>query len=58
MKKILIISAIIWAAVILSASYLYKGTENYQTLFGILLVAAVLENGFIYNYMKKEKLKK
>ena len=58
MKKILIISAIIWAAVILSASYLYKGTENYQILFGILLVAAVLENGFIYNYMKKEKLKK
>jgi len=58
MKKILIISAIIWAAVILSVSYLYKGTENYQILFGILLVAAVLENGFIYNYMKKEKLKK
>ncbi|WP_193323693.1 hypothetical protein [Marinifilum sp. N1E240] len=58
MKKILIINAIIWAAVILSASYLYRGTENYQTLFGILLVAAALENGLIYNFLKKEKLKK
>jgi hypothetical protein len=55
MKNILIINAIIWAAVILLASYLYKDTENYKFLFGILLVGAGLTNAFIYNGQKKGK---
>jgi glucose-6-phosphate-specific signal transduction histidine kinase len=55
MKNFLILSAIIWAVVILAASYLMKDHENYQTLFGVLLVAAGLHNGIIYNLLKNEK---
>jgi glucose-6-phosphate-specific signal transduction histidine kinase len=55
MKNLLIISAIIWAIVILAASYLMKDHDNYQSLFGVLLVAAGLHNGIIYNALKKEK---
>ena len=54
MKNILIISAIIWAVVILLASYLYSGTENFKYLFGVLLVAAGLQNALIYNGLKKQ----
>ncbi|WP_445382654.1 hypothetical protein [Robiginitalea sp. IMCC43444] len=55
MKKLLILNALIWAAVILIASYLYKGTENYQFLFGTLVVAAILTNGFIYEILRSKK---
>lgn len=58
MKNLLIISAIIWAAVILLASYFCGDAENYQTLFGILIVAAGLHNSIIYNFLKKQKLEK
>ena len=58
MKNILIISAIIWAAVILSASYLYSDTANYKYLFGILIVAAGLQNAIIYNELKKQRMEK
>jgi hypothetical protein len=54
MKNVLIISAIIWAVVILLASYLCSDTENYKYLSGVLLVAAVLQNGLIYNALKKK----
>ena len=54
MKNILIISAIMWAVVVLLASYLYSDTENYKYLFGVLLVAAGLQNGLIYNALKKK----
>jgi len=54
MKKLLLINAVIWAVVILVASYLFKGTDDYALLFGILLVAAGLENAFICTIMKKE----
>ena len=54
MKNILIISAIIWAVVILFASYLYSDIENYKYLFGLLLVAAGLQNALIYNGLKKQ----
>lgn len=53
MKKILIINAVIWAVVILLAAYLFKGAENYEYLFGILLVAAGLQNAVIYEVLKK-----
>jgi hypothetical protein len=55
MKNLLIINAVIWAAVILLASYLLKDAENYKYLFSILLIAAGLQNGVIYNAMKKGK---
>lgn len=55
MGKILIINAIIWAAVILIASYLVKDHENYKYLFGVLILAAGLENGLIFSFFKKKK---
>jgi hypothetical protein len=54
MKNILILSALIWAAVILLASYFCSGTENYKYLFSVLLVAATLQNALIYNAQKKQ----
>lgn len=55
MRNLLIINALIWAAVILLASYLLKGVNNYEYLFNILLVAAGLQNAIIYNALKKGK---
>jgi len=55
MKNVLIINALIWAAVILIASYLFRDAENYKYLFGVLVVAAGLQNSIIYNARKKEK---
>jgi hypothetical protein len=57
MKSILI-NAVIWALVILLASYLYKDTENYKYLFGILIVAAGLQNAIFYNALKKDDRKR
>jgi len=55
MKNVLIINALIWAALILIASYLFRDAENYKYLFGVLVVAAGLQNSIIYNARKKEK---
>ena len=56
MKNVLILSAIIWAVVILLASYLYSDTENYEYLFGILIVGAGFHHTMIYNAQKKQSL--
>ncbi|WP_445385457.1 hypothetical protein ACT6NV_01175 [Robiginitalea sp. IMCC44478] len=55
MKKLIIVNALIWAAVIFIASYLYNGSENYQYLLGALAVGAILSNGFIYNLLQSKK---
>ena len=55
MKRLLIINAIIWAAVILIASYLCHDSENYKVLFGVLVVGAGLQNSLMYSYTKDRK---
>lgn len=55
MKKVLIINAIIWAIVIVTASYLTKDSENYKYLLGVLVVAFTLQNGFTYEILRKKK---
>lgn len=55
MNKILIMNAIIWAAVILAASYLFKDNDDYNYLLGILTVGFTLQNGFTYTILKKMK---
>ena len=55
MKNVLIVNAIIWASIILLASYLYKDTENYKYLFGALVVGAGFTNAIIYDALKKGK---
>ncbi len=54
MNKLLIISAIIWAALILLASYLFNDVENYKYMFGALVTAAGFQNALIYSIMKKK----
>ena len=57
MKKILITNAIIWAVVLILASLLFKDTENYKYLLGILVVGFTLQNGFTYEALRKNKHK-
>jgi hypothetical protein len=55
MKTVLIVNALVWAIVILLASYLYKETEGYKYLFGALVIGAGFTNAIIYSALKKEK---
>ena len=58
MKKLLIINAVIWAAVILLCSYWFSDTENYSYLFGTLIVAAGLQHSLTYDFIRKQGKKK
>lgn len=59
MKNILILNALIWAAVILLSSSLFRDTEAYSVLLGVLAVGFTLQNGFTYVALKKlEKIEK
>ncbi len=53
MKKLLIINALIWAVIIMIASWLYNGSAGYTYLLGALAVGFILQNGFTYTYFKK-----
>lgn len=55
MKKLILINAIIWAAIILLSAWLFKGDENYFYLFGALLVGAGLMNGLLSEHNRKSK---
>lgn len=57
-RYLIIINAIIWALVILLASYFVKEAENYKQLFSVLIVAAILQNGILLNAIKKGKSNK
>lgn len=53
MKSILILNALIWSAVILTAAWLYRDTPDFIYLLGALTVGFTLQNGYTYNYLKK-----
>ncbi len=55
MKKVLILNALIWAAVILLTSSLVGDHPKYQILIGVLAVGFTLQNGFTYAIMKDRK---
>ncbi|NNJ89506.1 MAG: hypothetical protein HKP53_08890 [Eudoraea sp.] len=52
MKKTLILNALIWAAVIITTSYILEDPEKSQTIIGIMAVAFALQNGFTYAFLK------
>ncbi len=54
MEKVLIKNVVIWAIVVILASYLYKDTEDDTSLFRALVVGAALINAVIYNALKKK----
>jgi hypothetical protein len=55
MKRLMIKNAILWATVILAASFLYHDSENYEVLFGVLVVSAGLQNSLMYRYTLNRK---
>jgi len=54
MKKMLILNALLWAAVILITSFLLGDHHNSQLIIGIMAVAFTLQNGFTYTFLKKK----
>ena len=55
MGKIIIINALIWAAVLLIASYFFKGHEYYDLFFGFWVVGFTVVNSFLSLRKRKEK---
>jgi general stress protein CsbA len=53
MGKIIIINALIWAAILLIASYFFKGHEYYDLFFGIWVIGFTLVNGFLSHTKQK-----
>ena len=54
MGKIIIINALIWAAVLLIASYFFKGHEYYDLFFGFWVVGFTVVNSFLSLRKRKE----
>ncbi len=58
MKKVLILNALIWAAVILITSSLVGNHENSQAIIGVIAVAFTVQNGFTYAFLKDKNAPK
>lgn len=58
MKRFTIINALIWAAVILSVSFLAKDLPNYKYFFLILVFASGVQMSLLNNLSAKEKQKR
>lgn len=54
MKKVLILNALVWAAVILITSSLMGDHENSETIIGVIAVAFAVQNGFTYAFLKQK----
>ncbi|MCW5519542.1 hypothetical protein J1N09_06810 [Aureitalea sp. L0-47] len=58
MKKLLLINAIVWAALILVAAFLFKDVPNYNYFFIGMVFAAGLMNSLIYTYSRPKRKSK
>jgi hypothetical protein len=57
MKKIIIINALIWAALLLGTAILFKGHANVEySFFGILITYSIIQ-GLLANFAKQNKEK-
>ena len=56
MKNLLLINAIVWAAILLLASWLFKEDPNYIYFFFVLVFAAGLMNALIHNAAKRKRI--
>ncbi|QQX77392.1 MULTISPECIES: hypothetical protein [Aequorivita] len=55
MKKIIIINALIWAALLIGTTLLFKGHANVEySFFGILLAYSIVQ-GLLVNFAKRNK---
>lgn len=55
MKKIIIINGLVWAALILINSYLFKDHENRNQMFIIMISGFTIMNSFLLHQTKKMK---
>jgi hypothetical protein len=54
MKKVLILNALIWGAVILITSSLVGNHEKSEAIIGVIVIAFALQNGFTYAFLKNK----
>jgi len=57
MKKIILINAIVWAALLLVGSYLFKGHENWNYFFMVVILGFITLNSVLALHQKKENKK-
>ncbi|CAM3513012.1 hypothetical protein [Aequorivita lipolytica] len=55
MKKIIIINALLWAALLLGTAALFKDHPNYDYLFFGILIASSIVQGFLAKCAKRNK---
>ena len=55
MKRVILINAIIWAALMLFSAWLFKDDANYPYLFGALAMGAGLTHTLIDQQRRKGK---
>ena len=58
MKKLLLINAIVWAALIIVASILFKDVPNYNYFFLVMVFAAGLMHSLLSSQLKHSKSSK
>ncbi|MDU8886393.1 hypothetical protein RXV94_09500 [Yeosuana sp. MJ-SS3] len=57
MKKIILINAIVWAALLLVGSYLFKDHENWNYFFMIIILGFITINSVLAVHNRKENKK-
>jgi len=57
MKKIIIINALIWAALLLGTAALFKDHPNFNYMFFGILIAYSVIQAFLANFAKRNKEK-
>jgi hypothetical protein len=55
MNSTILINGIIWAIVILIASYFFKGSENFEYVFAALIIGFTMSNGLVYSKLKTNR---
>ena len=55
MKKLILINAIVWAALILVGSYLFKEHENWKLFFILWISGFAIINAMISNLARKAR---
>lgn len=55
MKKLILINAIVWAALILVGSYLFRGHENWNYFFIFWISGFTIINSMLSSLAKKTK---
>ena len=58
MKKLLLVNAIVWAALIIVASILFKDVPNYNYFFLVMVFAAGLMHSLLASQIKHVRARK